>query len=46
MVAMVVCAIGGYSSARMARRVPQPVLRGLVILIGFSMAAWFFWRNP
>jgi uncharacterized membrane protein YfcA len=45
MVAMVVCAIGGYSSARMARRVPQPVLRGLVIFIGFSMAAWFFWRQ-
>jgi uncharacterized membrane protein YfcA len=45
LVAMVVCAIGGYSSARMARRVPQPVLRGLVIFIGFSMAAWFFWRQ-
>jgi uncharacterized membrane protein YfcA len=46
LVAMVVCAIGGYSSARLARRVPQPVLRGLVIFIGFSIAAWFFWRNP
>ncbi|MGA3011436.1 MAG: sulfite exporter TauE/SafE family protein [Terracidiphilus sp.] len=46
LVAMVVCAVGGYSSARLARRVPQAVLRGLVILIGFSMAAWFFWRNP
>jgi uncharacterized membrane protein YfcA len=45
LLAMVVCAIGGYSSARLARRVPQPVLRGLVILIGFSMAAWFFWRK-
>jgi hypothetical protein len=42
---MIVCAIGGYTSARFARLVPQPVLRGLVILIGFSMAAWFFWRN-
>jgi uncharacterized membrane protein YfcA len=46
LVAMVVCAIGGYSSARLARRVPQAVLRGLVIFIGFAMAAWFFWRNP
>ena len=46
LVAMVVCAIGGYSSARLARRVPQAVLRGLVIFIGFSMAAWFFWSNP
>jgi len=46
LLAMVVSAIGGYSSARLAKRVPQPVLRGLVVLIGFSMAAWFFWRNP
>ncbi len=45
LLAMVTCAIGGYSSARLARRVPQPVLRGIVIFIGFSMAAWFFWRN-
>jgi hypothetical protein len=45
LLAMIVCAIGGYTSARFARLVPQPVLRGLVILIGFSMAAWFFWRN-
>jgi len=45
LVAMVVCAIGGYSSARLARRVPQRVLRGLVILVGFSMAGWFFWSN-
>jgi hypothetical protein len=39
---MVVCAIGGYASARLARRVPQPVLRGLVVFIGLFMAAWFF----
>ena len=45
LLAMVTCAIGGYTSARFARRVPQPVLRGLVVLIGLSMAAWFFWRN-
>jgi hypothetical protein len=45
LLAMVVCAIGGYSSARLARRVPQALLRGLVIFIGLSMAAWFFWRN-
>jgi uncharacterized membrane protein YfcA len=46
LLAMVVCAIGGYSSARLARRVPQPALRGLVVFIGLSMAAFFFWRNP
>ncbi len=45
LLAMVTCAIGGYTSARFARMVPQAVLRGLVILIGFSMAAWFFWSN-
>ncbi len=40
--AMVAAAIGGYTSASLARRVPQPVLRGLVVAIGLSMAAWFF----
>ena len=45
LLAMVTCAIGGYTSARFARMVPQPVLRGIVIVIGFSMAAWFFWSN-
>jgi len=45
LMAMVTCAIGGYTSASLARRVPQPLLRVLVVLIGLSMAAWFFWRN-
>jgi uncharacterized membrane protein YfcA len=43
--AMFAAAIGGYASASMARRVPQPVLRGSVVVIGLSMAAWFFWKN-
>jgi uncharacterized membrane protein YfcA len=43
--AMVAAGIGGYASASLARRVPQPVLRGLVVAIGLTMAAWFFWRN-
>jgi uncharacterized membrane protein YfcA len=46
LLAMVTCAIGGYSSARLARKVPQPILRGLVVAIGLGMAAWFFWKNP
>jgi uncharacterized membrane protein YfcA len=46
LLAMVTCAIGGYTAARFARMVPQPILRGIVVFIGFSMAAWFFWRNP
>ena len=45
LLAMVTCAIGGYSSARLARLVPQKILRGLVVAIGLSMAAWFFWRE-
>jgi uncharacterized protein len=45
LLAMVTCAIGGYTSARFARTVPQSVLRGLVIFIGFAMAAWFFWNT-
>jgi uncharacterized membrane protein YfcA len=45
LLAMVTCAIGGYTSARFARMIPEAVLRGLVIFIGFSMAAWFFWST-
>lgn len=45
LVAMATCAVGGYTSASSARRVPQPVLRGLVVFIGLAMAAWFFWRD-
>jgi hypothetical protein len=45
LMAMVACAIGGYTSARLARNIPQPVLRGVVIAIGFGMAAWFFWKT-
>jgi uncharacterized membrane protein YfcA len=45
LVAMVVCAVGGYSSARFARMIPQQILRGLVVAIGLGMAAWFFWKQ-
>jgi uncharacterized membrane protein YfcA len=45
LLAMVSCAIGGYASARLSRNIPQPVLRGTVIAIGFGMAAWFFWKT-
>jgi hypothetical protein len=45
LLAMVTCAVGGYTSARFARMVPQAVLRGTVIAIGFGMAAWFFWKG-
>jgi len=45
LVAMAACAIGGYTSARFARMIPQPVLRGIVIAIGFGMAGWYFWKT-
>jgi len=43
--AMVAAAVGGYCSASLARRVPQQILRASVVVIGVTMAAWFFWRN-
>jgi uncharacterized membrane protein YfcA len=45
LLAMIACAIGGYTTARLAPRVPQPVLRGIVVVLGLSMAAWFFYRQ-
>ena len=46
LLAMIVGAIGGYYAASLSRHVPQSFLRGLVVVIGLSMAAWFFWKNP
>ncbi|HEY1897261.1 MAG TPA: sulfite exporter TauE/SafE family protein [Terracidiphilus sp.] len=45
LLAMIACAIGGYTSARFARMIPQPVLRATVIVIGFGMAAWYFYKT-
>ena len=45
LLAMIACAIGGYASARIARRIPQRVLRASVVFIGLGMAAWFFWKT-
>jgi uncharacterized protein len=45
LMAMIACGVGGYLSARGSHKVPQPVLRGLVVAIGLSMAAWFFWKS-
>ncbi len=45
LLAMFTCAIGGYTSASMAKSIPQPMLRGLVVAIGLGMAAWFFVKN-
>lgn len=44
LVMLVAAILGGYFGARLARRVPAPVLRGFVIVFGFAMTAVFFWR--
>jgi len=44
LLAMITCAIGGYTSASLARKIPQPILRGTVVMIGLGMAAYFFWK--
>jgi uncharacterized protein len=33
---------GGYCGARVGRRLPRPLVRWLVILVGFSLAAYYF----
>jgi uncharacterized membrane protein YfcA len=38
--AMIAAAIGGYASASLAKRVSQPVLRGLVVLLEEPLTAW------
>ena len=35
---------GGLGGAPVARRIPVPVLRGLIAVVGFGMTAVFFWR--
>jgi uncharacterized membrane protein YfcA len=42
---MVTGAAGGYLGARNARRVNPKVMRGIVTVIGFAMAGYFFWKN-
>jgi uncharacterized membrane protein YfcA len=43
--AMIAAAIaGGWSGARLARRIPTRVVRAFVMLVGWSMTAYFTWR--
>ncbi|MGE5327222.1 MAG: sulfite exporter TauE/SafE family protein [Deltaproteobacteria bacterium] len=37
-------AAGGYGAARIAQRVPQKLVRGLVVAVGVTMALYFMWR--
>jgi len=41
---MVAASAGGYAGAPVARALPQPVIRGIIAVIGFGMSAVFFWR--
>jgi uncharacterized membrane protein YfcA len=44
---MMVAAIGGgYAGPAMARRMSQSVIRGIVITVGLSMSAYFFYISP
>ncbi len=45
LISMVAAALGGYLGARYARRVPPAVLRSLIVLIGVTLAAYFFWKQ-
>ena len=42
-IALVGVTIGGYVAARLAHRIPSAVIRGLVIVYGIAMTAYFFW---
>jgi hypothetical protein len=44
-VSMFFAAVGGYVGAQYARRMSPDVLRGIVIVTGCAMAAYFFWRQ-
>lgn len=39
---MIACAIGGYTGSRNARRISDRVLRPIIIVLGFSIAIYFF----
>ena len=45
LVAMILAGLGGYLGAGFSRSVNPRVLRMLVVVIGCSMAAYFFWRQ-
>lgn len=44
LLAMLACAVGGYASASLARKIPQPALRGFVVTVGLVMTGIFFWK--
>jgi uncharacterized membrane protein YfcA len=45
LIMMVTAAAGGYFGGRFSRRLDPRFMRGLVVCLGFGMAAYFFWRQ-
>ncbi len=43
-ISMIFAGLGGYIGAHYARRLPQQLLRSLVICVGFAVSGWFFYR--
>jgi uncharacterized membrane protein YfcA len=43
-IALVGVTIGGYVAARLAHRIPQALIRGLVIAYGVVLTGWFFYE--
>jgi uncharacterized membrane protein YfcA len=37
--------VGGYLAARTIRRVNKQIVRRLIVAIGFSLAAYYFYRE-
>jgi uncharacterized membrane protein YfcA len=42
---MVTAAVGGYVGGRISRQINAQVMRTLVVALGLSMAAYFFWKQ-
>lgn len=38
-------AVGGFTGMRLSRRVPQPVLRAVVLTIGVALTGYYFWKG-
>ncbi len=43
--AMITCAMGGYVASRSAKRLNPRMLRSMVVVLGFVLAAYFFWKS-
>lgn len=44
-VMMITCAIGGYLGAKYTRGISDRILRPIIIVFGFMVAAYFFWKQ-